>query len=101
MSIEEALSRPIPADPDAPEFDGVRADLARLFIRHRADLGMTVDEWPDARIIAETSRIAGAIMACGTVALDRNDTAWLERHRWFSDAAARIFDNGQAVPLDG
>ena len=99
MSIEEALSTPIPADPNDPEFDAVRAVLARLFIKHKVDLNMA--DWPDARIIAETNRIAGAIMACGTIAMDRGDTEWLERHRWFSDAAARIFDDGQAMPLDG
>ena len=73
--------------------------LARPFLAHKADLGM--GDWSDAAIIANTNWIAGTIMACGQIALNRNDTAWLERHRWFSDAAARIFDNGQAVPLDG
>jgi hypothetical protein len=58
-------------------------------------------DWSDAAIIANTNRIAGAIMAAGTIALDRNDTEWLERHRWLSDAAVRIFDNGKAMPRDG
>jgi hypothetical protein len=36
MAIEDALlASPIPADPNDPEFDAVRADLGRLFIRHK------------------------------------------------------------------
>ena len=27
--------------------------------------------------------------------------AWLARHQWFSDACARLFGDGQAVPMDG
>jgi hypothetical protein len=97
-TIKELLSGPIP-DPDDSEFDGIRADLARLFIMHKLDLGM--GDWPDARIIADTSRIAGAIMACGCVASDRGDTEWLERHRWFSDAVTRLFADQPATALDG
>ena len=57
--------------------------------------------YPDSFIVDNVNRITGALMACGCIALDPGDEAWLERHRWFSDAAARIFDDGQAVPLDG
>ena len=91
-TIEDALSAPIPAGPNAAEFDGIRADLARLFIRYKTDLGMA--DYPNSFIVDNVNRIAGAIMACGTIAIDRGDTEWLGRHRWFSDAAARLFDNG-------
>jgi len=30
------------ADPNAPELASVRANLARLFLEHRADLGLTL-----------------------------------------------------------
>jgi hypothetical protein len=43
-TIKELLSGSVP-DPDAAEFAPIRADLARLFIRHKADLGM--GDWPD------------------------------------------------------
>lgn len=92
------MSGPVP-DTDDSEFDAIRADLGRLFTRHKVDLGL--GDWSDAAIIANTNRIAGAIMAAGTIALDRGDEAWLERHRWFSDAAARLFADRVAVPLDG
>jgi len=29
------------------------------------------------------------------------DVRWLLRHRWFFAACGRLFDNGDAVPLDG
>ena len=100
MSIEGALlAGPIPADPNDPEFDGVRAELTRLFLAHKADLGMA--DHPDSFIVDNVSRIAGAIMAAGQVAMDRGDEAWLDRHKWFSDAAARLFGGCRAVPLNG
>jgi hypothetical protein len=40
-------------------------------------------------------------MACGTIAVDRVDTEWLERHRWFSDAVNRLFADEVAALLDG
>src|SRR5258707_344382 len=40
-TIEEALlAAPIPLDPNDPEFAGVRGELTRLFLAHKADLGM-------------------------------------------------------------
>jgi hypothetical protein len=100
MSIEQALlGAPIPLDPNDAEFASVRGELTRLFLAHKADLGMA--DHPDSFIVDNVNRIAGAIMACGTIAMDRGNEAWLERHRWFSDAAARLFADGKAVPLDG
>ena len=99
-TIEDALlTAPIPADPNAPEFDGVRADLTRLFLAHKTDLGMA--DHPDSFIVDNVNRIAGAIMAAGCIATDRGDDEWLARHKWLSDAAERLFADGQAVPLDG
>jgi hypothetical protein len=33
--------------------------------------------------------------------MQRGDTAWLERNRWFGDACARLFKDQPAMPLDG
>lgn len=95
-TIDDDLTMP---GPDAALFAPIRADLGRLFILHRADMGL--GDWPDAVIVDNVNRIAGALMAAGTVAVDRGDTEWLERHQWFSDAAARLFADQPAVPLDG
>jgi hypothetical protein len=48
-TIEEALAAPIPADPNDPEFDGNRANLGRLFIRHKVDLGL--GDWSDSAVV--------------------------------------------------
>jgi hypothetical protein len=86
-------------DPDAAEFAPIRADLARLFLEHKAELGL--GGWTDDQIVAKVSDITAALFGCGQVALQRGDTEWLDRHRWFSDACTRLFVDQPAVPLDG
>jgi hypothetical protein len=44
--------------------------------------------------------LVAAPIGCGQVALQRDDRAWLERHRWFSEAFARLNDQA-AVPPTG
>jgi len=70
----------------------------RVFILHRADLGM--HDWSDERIVAETNFIMMALMACSTHAVAHGDAAWMERHQWFGDAIERLFADQAAVPLD-
>ena len=55
----------------------------------------------DDEIVARTNEITALLVALGKRVRANNDTAWLRRHRWFFDATARLFDNGDAVPLDG
>lgn len=57
--------------------------------------------WTDEAIVAKTNDIAAALMACVTHAMEHGDEAWLDRHRWWGDACARLFDDQPAVPLDG
>ena len=86
-------------DPDAPEFAAIRADLARLYMRHRVDLGMTLasDEW----IVAHTNDITMTLWHLTQHAIDHGDVPWLTRHHWWLQAAARL-DRGEAsTPLDG
>jgi hypothetical protein len=85
-------------DPDSPVYAPVRAALARLFILHRAELGM--HDWSDERIVAETDFIMMALMACSTHAVSHDDRAWMERHRWFGDVIERLFADQASVPLD-
>ena len=86
-------------DPNDPEFADVRADLARLFIAHKADLGMA--NQPDADIARNVNTIAAALMQLGVHALEHNDTAWLERHQWFAEASEHMFAGHHGAPLDG
>jgi hypothetical protein len=90
---------PVTLDPNAPEHAQVRADLGRLFIVHKADMGLGA--WPDAEIIARTNEIAATLMTLGRHALEHGDAAWLARHAWFSKACELLFDGYRSVPLDG
>jgi hypothetical protein len=51
--------------------------------------------------VATVSDITATLIGCGQVALHRGDAEWLDRHRWFSDACARLLLDQPAVPLDG
>ena len=86
-------------DPADPQFAPIRADLARLFIQHKADLGLK--DWTDDKVIDQATWIASALIGCGMVALQRGDEAWLARHAWFSEACERLFADHATVPLDG
>lgn len=85
--------------PDAPEFAAVRAELARLYITHALDLGL--GGWTDEQIVERVANITAALNGCGQVALQRGDAAWLDRHRWFSDACELMFCDRHALPFDG
>jgi hypothetical protein len=86
-------------DPDAPEFDGIKGELSRFFIAHRDALGFTVesDEW----IAANVNSITLALIRLTTHARERGDTAWLERHQWWHEAAAGLSDGEPATTLNG
>jgi hypothetical protein len=86
-------------DPDAPEFAGIRAQLARVFIQHKADMAMA--DWSDETIVHHVTDIAAVLIALGKLARESNDTAWLLRHRWWYAATKRLFDDDEeAAPLD-
>jgi hypothetical protein len=90
---------PLP-EPDDTEFAGIRADLARLFMQHRADLGIALasDEW----IIEHANDLTAALWGLTQHAIDRNDEPWLRRHHWWLQAATRL-NRGEpsTPPLDG
>src|SRR4029453_7509493 len=72
--------------PDDPEFAPIRADLGRLFIKHKRELSMIA--WSDEAIIAKTNDICATLIALGKLARANGDTTWLLRHRWFFAATA-------------
>src|SRR5262245_39950195 len=84
---------------DDPVFTPIRADLARLYLAHKAELKL--DDTSDDEIVAKVDAITGALMAAGTVAVAREDHAWMERHAWFAAAVERLFADQPAVPVDG
>ena len=42
-----------------------------------------MSDWNDEVIIARVNEIAATLMALGVHAMQRGDSAWLERHRWW------------------
>jgi hypothetical protein len=84
---------------DAPEFAGVRADLVRLFIAHKADMGM--GGYPDAWIIGHVDDILSTLWVLSQHAIDRGDEGWLTRHYWWLQAATRLNRGEASTPLDG
>ena len=59
-------------DPDDPKFAPIRADLARLFIEHKADMGM--GDWPDEAILARVNDICATLIMLGKMARANDDT---------------------------
>jgi hypothetical protein len=85
-------------DPNAEEFAGIRADLGRLFIRHKHDLSLS--HWSDAEIAEHAGVITSALIELGKSAKANGDTRWLLRHKWWFAAVGRLFDGERAAPLD-
>jgi hypothetical protein len=93
-----SAGRPMADHPNYAQFAGIRGELARLFIKHKAELQFT--DWTDEQIAERVADITAALIGCGQVAVQRGDTAWLDRHRWFRDAFARMFDDQPAVAFN-
>jgi hypothetical protein len=92
-------AQPAMPHPDDAEFAGLRSDLARLYMRHRVDLGMTLasDEW----IVARTNDITATLWFLTQHATDHGDVRWLTRHYWWLQAATRLNRGEASAPLDG
>jgi hypothetical protein len=83
---------------EAAEFAPIRAELARLYIRHAADMALDLS---DNEIIARTSEITSLLIVLTMQATKRGDQVWLDRHTSFRSACARLLDDQRAVALDG
>jgi len=77
----------------------VRADLARLFVRHKAKMGLA--DASDRRVILSVDSIAAALIGLTMRARERGDDDWLDRHRWWLKAATRLWHGETATTLDG
>jgi len=86
---------------DDPSHDPVRGELARLFITHKADLGLA--ERPDADIIARVDDVAALMMESHGRALLAGDAGreWLGRYAWFGEACDRLYIGQSADTMNG
>jgi hypothetical protein len=73
--------------------------VARLYIQRKHDMGMA--DWPDDAIIAQVTDITATLIVLAKMTRANDDWDWLLRHRWFLAACGRLFDNGDAAPLNG
>lgn len=77
----------------------VRGELARLFVRHKVDIGLA--DRGDAEIIANADNVMAFLLDRYGVAELTSDDAWLARFKWFVDACNRLQQDLPAVPMDG
>ena len=85
--------------PDDPQFAPIRSDLARLYLRHRVDLGLALatDEW----IVAHVNDITAVFWTLSRHALDHGNVGWLRKYRWWIQAAIALHHGERATALDG
>jgi hypothetical protein len=101
MRATEKMGDPLApfSDPDDPQFAPIRADLARLYMRHRVDLGLALAS--DQSLVANTDNITATLWCLSKHALDHNDVSWLRRHRWWIRAAISLHHGECTTALDG
>jgi hypothetical protein len=78
-------------DLNDPEFTPVRGELARVFLKHRASMGLgdTNDGW----ILAHVDDICLVLIELTKHAIDIDDRRWLRRHVWWRLLAHQLAMN--------
>jgi hypothetical protein len=79
--------------------DVVRAQLARSFIEHKADLG--VPTATDDTILDHVDDILTILLDTTDEAVALRSTHWLRRYAWFVDLIGDIVTNRPGKPLNG
>lgn len=76
-----------------------RARLARAYLEHKADLGLTWDD--ETKIVSHVDEITEVLFSASAEALRTNNQQWLERYSWFAMIVDDLMDGTPRVPLDG
>jgi hypothetical protein len=102
-TITGAAMRPMTdvSDLNSPEFAQVRAQLARAFIEHKADLGPAAAAASDQAILDRVDDIMAVMLCSVAKAMVRRDAAWLARYSWFVDLIEALVEGSKGKPLDG
>ena len=85
-------------DPGSPRFAAIRTRLARAYLEHKIDLGVSV---ADAEIVHRVDEITILLIHGAGMAIRTKDTRWLERYRWFAEIMDELVDDVPRRPLDG
>lgn len=67
---------------------------------HRAQGRHGLGDWTDAEIVRRASEITATLLMLARMARAEGDWPWLQRHRWFFAACARLFADQLVVPFD-
>ena len=77
-------------DPGSPRFAVIRTRLARAYLEHKTDLGVSV---ADSEIVYRVDEITILLIHGAGMAMRTNDTRWLERYRWFAEIVDELMDD--------
>ena len=78
----------------------VRAQLAQIFIEHKADLGREAARASDQAILDRVDDITEALLHGLTTALTEGDADCLRRYAWFLDLVTAMLEDAAGKPLD-
>jgi hypothetical protein len=78
----------------------VRAQLAQIFIEHKADLGPYTVRAGDQVILDRADDISELLLRGLTTALTEGDADWPRRHAWFLDLVTAMLEDAAGKPLD-
>ena len=84
---------------DDPSHNATRGELARLFVQHKAELGLAVRD--DFEIVARVDDIAWHLWQRAALAAHtRQGKAFSHRWPWVVEVLWRLNEGQQSVPMD-
>jgi hypothetical protein len=78
----------------------VRAQLARTFIEHKADLGPEAACASDQAILDRVDDITEVLVRGLATALTEGDADWFSRYAWFVNLVTAMLEEAAGKPLD-
>ena len=82
----------------SPKFAGLRAQLACVFIEHKADLGVPTAS--DQDIIDHVDDIMVLMWSRTAAAVASGSADWCKRYGWFIDLIGDLVEGRKGRPLD-
>lgn len=78
----------------------VRAQLAQIFMEHKADLGLEAARASYRAILDRVDDITEVLLRGLAMALTEGDANWLSRYAWFVDLVTSMLEDAAGKPLD-
>ena len=99
FASQRAETRTELPDLNAPEFEPIRARLARAYLDHKADIG--APHATDQDILDHVDDITALMLGALGRAMTERRHAWLQHYGWFTDLVIELLDDEPGKPLDG